>query len=232
MEGLWRKQTTCICHNWRSRAEEGGRDWGVIYTILEVEKDHMTVAGSIHCFLMLLVRLVRQLTQLKSTYLNGYGIGCIEVCTPSPFWRHNRHHRAFPSCSASESTGAPTIMSTPVILMVASMVTSRVTLLIMVFLVFLVFDTTVQVATVTRGLWFRLLLPPAVHHVLDGTDIYANVKFPITGVRACRWYDDVWNIQCLTKGFQCLVSFNWLVCSKGNKLFKNAGNSGNIVQQV
>ena len=40
------------------------------------------------------------------------------------------------------------------------------------------------------------------------------------------------DVQCLTKGFQCLVSFNWLVCSKGNKLFKNAGNSGYIVQHV
>ena len=40
------------------------------------------------------------------------------------------------------------------------------------------------------------------------------------------------HLQCLTKGFQYLVSFNWLVCSKGNKLFKNAGNSGYIVQHV
>jgi len=42
-----------------------------------------------------------------------------------------------------------------------------------------------------------LLLPPAVHHVLDGSDIYPNMEFPIPGVRARRRYDEVRNAKRL-----------------------------------
>ncbi len=37
----------------------------------------------------------------------------------------------------------------------------------------------------------------ASHHVLDGGDIYANMEFPIPGVRAFRRFDGVRNVKCL-----------------------------------
>jgi hypothetical protein len=54
------------------------------YTILEVERENITFAGHLYCFLMLMLRLIWKLMKLRQTYLDSNQFIDIRIYSSCP----------------------------------------------------------------------------------------------------------------------------------------------------